>query len=69
MLQAAGFQRRQHFDNYQQLMKIAMQVVLTHRDKSRCMGVTPTRAWPPLDLQIENPIRHFCFAASAEKQK
>jgi hypothetical protein len=68
MLQATGFQRRQHFDNYQQLMKIAMQAVLTHRDKGRCIGV-PTLRGPIRSLALIQNTIHFCFSASDEKQK
>ena len=46
-----------------------VQDVLTQQDKDRCMGVTSIRVRPLFDLQIENPIRHFCFSASDEKQK
>jgi hypothetical protein len=69
MLQAAGFKTRQHFDNYQQVMGREVQDALTQQDKNRCMGLTSIRVRPPLGIQIENTIRHFCFSASAEKQK
>lgn len=69
MPQAAGFQTRQHFDNYQQVMGRVVQDALTQQDKDRCMGVTYIRVRPPLGLQIENTIRHFCFSTSDEKQK
>jgi hypothetical protein len=40
MLQAEGFQTRQHFTNYQQVMGRVVQDALTQQDKDRCMGVT-----------------------------
>jgi hypothetical protein len=69
MLQAAGFQRRQHFDNYQQLTKRAMQEVLTFADQIGLSGVTlfsVKASSRSKDPKYDPP---FLFSAPDEKQK